>query len=221
MLKINNISKSFTQRGLVLNNLCLDVDEGDSIAIMGPSGSGKTTLMNIVGLLDKPDSGEISFRGASIANFTDDESAVYRSRNIGFVFQDHLLLPHLTVSENIYLPLLAAKYSENELDEKESYIQKLMNKTGIHDLADKHPFRISGGEAQRVALIRALVNSPSILLADEPTGSLDEKNADNLGELILEMNKELGITILLATHSSDLAKKMSRVLHLENGNLVV
>jgi ABC-type lipoprotein export system ATPase subunit len=205
----------------VLNNLCLDVDEGDSIAIMGPSGSGKTTLMNIIGLLDKPDSGVISFRGASIANFTDDESAVYRSRNIGFVFQDHLLLPHLTVSENIFLPLLAAKYSENELDEKESYIQKLMKKTGIHDLADKYPFRISGGEAQRVALIRALVNSPSILLADEPTGSLDEKNADNLGELILEMNKELGITILLATHSSDLAKKMSRVLHLENGNLVV
>lgn len=221
MLKINNISKSFTQRGLVLNNLCLDVDEGDSIAIMGPSGSGKTTLMNIIGLLDKPDSGEISFRGASIANFTDDESAIYRSRNIGFVFQDHLLLPHMTVSENILLPLLAAKYTGDELAAKELYVHELMEKTGIYDLADKYPFRISGGEAQRVALIRALVNSPSVLLADEPTGSLDEKNADNLGELILEINKELGITIILATHSADLAKKMSRILRLEHGKLVV
>src|SRR5450759_4588115 len=118
MLKINNVSKSFIQRGLVLDNKCLDVNEGDSIAVMGPSGSGKTTLMNIIGLLDKPDSGEITFKGASIANFTDDESAVYRNRNIGFVFQDHLLLPHLTVSENIFLPLLAANYNKDELENK-------------------------------------------------------------------------------------------------------
>ena len=131
MLSIINISKSFTQRGLVLNNLSLDVNEGDSIAIMGPSGSGKTTLMNIIGLLDKPDSGEITFRGVSIANFTDDESAVYRNRNIGFVFQDHLLLPHLTVSENILLPLLASKYSGDELAVKEQHVNELMEKTGI------------------------------------------------------------------------------------------
>jgi len=220
MLKINNISKSFAQRGLVLNNLCLDVNEGDSIAVMGPSGSGKTTLMNIIGLLDKPDSGEITYKGASIANFSDDESAVYRSRNIGFVFQDHLLLPHMTVSENILLPLLAAHYTKKELADKERHVKELMEKTGIYDLSEKYPFRISGGEAQRVALIRALVNNPSILLADEPTGSLDEKNADNLGELILEMNKEYGITIILATHSVDLAKKMSRILRLEQGSLV-
>ncbi|MBE3086861.1 MAG: ABC transporter ATP-binding protein, partial [Bacteroidetes bacterium] len=214
MLCIKNISKSFIQRGLVLNNLCLDVSEGESIAIMGPSGSGKTTLMNIIGLLDKPDSGEITFRGASIANFNDDESAVYRNRNIGFVFQDHLLLPHLTVSENILLPLLAAKYSSDELTLKEQHVIELMEKTGIYDLADKYPFRISGGEAQRVALVRALANNPSILLADEPTGSLDAKNADILGELLLEMNREFGITLILATHSSDLAKKMSRILQL-------
>lgn len=221
MLKINNISKSFIQRGLVLNNLCLDVNEGDSIAIMGPSGSGKTTLMNIIGLLDKPDTGEISFRGASIADFTDDESAVYRNRNIGFVFQDHLLLPHLTVSENIHLPLLAAKHSNNELAVKEQHINDLLEKTGIRDLKFKYPSFISGGEAQRVALVRALANNPSILLADEPTGSLDAKSADILGELLLEMNREFGITLILATHSAGLAKKMTRILQLEEGKLIV
>jgi len=221
MLSLKNISKSFIQRGLVLNNLCLEVNVRDSIAIMGPSGSGKTTLMNIIGLLDKPDSGEITFRGSSIAEFTDDESAQYRNRNIGFVFQDHLLLPHLTVSENIHLPLLASKYSSGELILMEKYVKKLMEKTGISDLADKYPFLISGGEAQRVALVRALVNNPSVLLADEPTGSLDAKNAEILGDLLLEMNREFGITILLATHSSDLAKKMSITLRLEEGKLIV
>ncbi|TAL59267.1 MAG: ABC transporter ATP-binding protein [Bacteroidetes bacterium] len=221
MLSIRNISKSFIQRGLVLNNLCLEVNERDLIAITGPSGSGKTTLMNIIGLIDRPDGGNIIFRGSSIAGFTDDESALYRNRNVGFVFQDHLLLPHLTVSENIHLPLLASKYKGNELILKEQYVKNLMEKTGISDLSDKYPFRISGGEAQRVALVRALVNSPSVLLADEPTGSLDAKNAEILGDLLIEMNKEFGITILVATHSAGLAKKMSIRLRLEEGKLIV
>ena len=221
MLKINNISKSFTQRGLVLNGLSLDVNERESIAIMGPSGSGKTTLMNIIGLLDKPDSGEVTFRGASVAGFTDDESAQYRNRNIGFVFQEHLLLPHLTISENILLPLLAAKYTVNELAEKEQHVINLMKKTGISDLVAKYPFRISGGEAQRVALVRALANNPSVLLADEPTGSLDANNADILGDLLLEINREFGTTLIVATHSADLAKKMSRILLLVEVKLIV
>jgi lipoprotein-releasing system ATP-binding protein len=221
MLSIRNISKSFVQRGLVLDNLSLEVNEGESIAIMGPSGSGKTTLMNIIGLLDKPDSGEIIFNGASIANFDEDESAVYRNTNIGFVFQDHLLLPYLTVSENIQLPLLASKHSSEELLACEKHLKGLMENTGIYDLRDKYPSRISGGESQRVALVRALANNPSILLADEPTGSLDSKNAENLGKLLTEINKASGITIILATHSMDLAKKMSKILHLEEGKLTV
>jgi ABC-type lipoprotein export system ATPase subunit len=221
MLSIKNISKSFTQRVLVLDNLCLEVDEGETVAIMGPSGSGKTTLMNIIGLLDKPDSGEILFKGSSLAKFTEDESAGYRSRNIGFVFQEHLLLPYLTVSENIFLPLLASKSSMEELSVKELSLKDLMKKTGISDLKDKYPFHISGGEAQRVALVRALANNPSILLADEPTGSLDVKNAENLGELLRLMNKQYGITIILATHSIDLAKKMSKILRLVEGKLMV
>jgi ABC-type lipoprotein export system ATPase subunit len=219
MLSIKNISKSFIQRGIVLDNLCLEVEEGESVAIMGPSGSGKTTLMNIIGLLDRPDSGEIVFRGSSLSHVTDDESANYRSKNIGFVFQGHLLLPYLSVSENIFLPLLASKHSLEELSVKEKYLNELMIKTGISDIKDRYPSRISGGEAQRVALVRALANNPSILLADEPTGSLDSRNAENLGELLCIMNKQYGITIIVATHSQDLAKKMLKVLHLEDGKL--
>jgi lipoprotein-releasing system ATP-binding protein len=220
MLAVKNISKSFTQRGLVLDNLCLEINEGDSVAIMGPSGSGKTTLMNIIGLLDKPDKGEIIFRDIPVAAYNDDQSAEYRNRNIGFVFQDHLLLPHLTIAENIYLPLLAGDFTKQELAEKTSHRDLLMTRTGIKDLKNKFPSQISGGEAQRVALVRALVNNPSILLADEPTGSLDSKNADILGELLLEMNREFGVTLLIATHSIDLAKKMSKILLLEDGKLV-
>jgi lipoprotein-releasing system ATP-binding protein len=219
MLSIRNISKSFRQRGIVLNNLSLEVNEGDSIAIMGPSGSGKSTLLNILGLLDKPDSGEIIFKGSPVAQFTDAESSAYRNRNIGFVFQDHLLLPHLTVLENIFLPLLASKYTPAELSSKEEVILKLMEKTGILDLKDKYPFNISGGEAQRVALVRSLANNPVILLADEPTGSLDSHNAENMGKLLLSMNRETGITLILATHSEELARKMSRVFRLEDGKL--
>jgi len=221
MLSIKNISKSYTQRGIVLNNLSLEVTEGEMIAIMGPSGSGKSTLLNIIGLLDKPDSGEITFRGAPIADFNDYQSASYRSKNIGFVFQEHLLLPHLTASENIFLPLLAVKYSSDEYSAKEKHLMKLMEKTGIYGLKDKFPFQISGGEAQRVALVRALANNPSILLADEPTGSLDAGNAKNLADLLLEVNKELGITIILATHSAELANKAVKVLRLDDGNLIV
>jgi ABC-type lipoprotein export system ATPase subunit len=219
MLSVKNISKLFIQRGLVLDNLNLEVNEGDSIAIMGPSGSGKTTLLNIIGLLDKPDSGIITFRGVSIGSFKDDESAMYRNENIGFVFQDHLLLPHLTVSENISLPLLASKNTPVELSAKMNRIKILMERTGIYDLRDKYPFRISGGEAQRAALVRALANNPSIVLADEPTGSLDSKNAAILGDLLLEINREFGITIILATHSAELANKISKKYRLEEGKL--
>lgn len=221
MLSINNVSKSFVQRGVVLDNLCLDVPEGETVAIMGPSGSGKTTLMNIIGLLDRPDSGDILFRGASIANFSEDESAVYRSTNIGFVFQEHLLLPYLTVADNIFLPLLASNDIPVDLHAQRHYLSDLMERTGITDLKSKYPALISGGEAQRVALVRALANKPALLLADEPTGSLDAKNAENLGELLLQMNREYGITIIVATHSSELAAKMSKILRLENGRLTV
>jgi lipoprotein-releasing system ATP-binding protein len=219
ILSLQNISKSYAQRGLVLDNLALDVREGDTIAVMGPSGSGKSTLMNIIGLLDKPDTGTIIFRGTDVINYTDNESADYRNRNIGFVFQEHLLLPHLTLEENILLPLLAMKRTPKDAQAKVEHAVNLMNKTGISDLSGKYPGTISGGEAQRTALVRALVNSPSILLADEPTGSLDARNAEIMSELLLEMNREFAITLILATHSEKLATKMGRTLILVNGKL--
>jgi lipoprotein-releasing system ATP-binding protein len=219
MLRLENVSKSYIQRGLVLDKLNLEVKKGDSISITGPSGSGKTTLMNIIGLLDRPDSGDILFLGNSLLQSNPNESALYRNKNIGFVFQDHLLLPHLTVKENILLPLLASKLSANEYEEHKKHGFLLMEKIGITELKDKYPFRISGGEAQRVTLVRALINKPSILLADEPTGSLDSKNAEILGNLLLEMNRELGITLILATHSVEIAGKMNIRFKLADGNL--
>ena len=219
MLRLESITKSFIRRGLVLDNLDLIVNEGDSIAVTGPSGSGKTTLMNIIGLLDRPDSGEVLFGDRSVLGFNPDESALYRNKNIGFVFQDHLLLPHLTVRENIYLPLFAHDISIEEYDEKREHGVQLMEKTGITDLADKHPFQISGGEAQRVTLVRSLINKPSLLLADEPTGSLDSKNAGLLGDLLVRLNKETGTALIVATHSVDLASKMRLHLKLKEGKL--
>lgn len=220
MLRLVNISKSYIQRGIVLDNLNLEVKEGDSIAVTGPSGSGKTTLMNIIGSLDQPDSGEIIFRGRSVTSLNADESADYRNRNIGFVFQDHLLLPHLTVHENIMLPLLASSISSKDYAAKEGNAGTLMERIGIGELKNKYPFQISGGEAQRVTLVRALINDPSLLIADEPTGSLDAANAGILGRLLKELNEELGITLFVVTHSSDLASKMKIHLKLSDGKLV-
>ena len=145
---------------------------------------------------------------------------IYRNRNIGFVFQDHLLLPYLTVKENILLPLLASKTSETEYRQKVDESVKMMEETGITEIADKYPYQISGGEAQRATLVRALVNKPSILLADEPTGSLDRKNAENLGDLLIRMNSTYGITLILATHSRELADKMRIQYTLSEGKLI-
>jgi lipoprotein-releasing system ATP-binding protein len=219
MLRIENISKSFPQRGIVLENLYLRVNEGDSVAVTGPSGSGKTTLLNIIGLLDRPDSGDVLFRDSSILNMNPNQAAGYRNRNVGFVFQDHLLLPHLTILENILLPVSASKIKEPEFLEKKEHARVLMEKTGISGLENKYPSRISGGEAQRATLVRALINNPSMLLADEPTGSLDSRNADQLGTLLSEINRVLGITMIIVTHSPDLASKMKFHYGLEEGKL--
>lgn len=220
MLEIKNITKSFQQRGVVLNELTFSVNEGDSISIAGPSGSGKTTLLNIIGLLDRPDSGDILFRGARILDYDQDSSASYRNQNVGFVFQEHLLLPYLTIKENILLPLLASELYENEYNKRVEDAMEMMKRTGINELAGKYPDQISGGEAQRATLVRALVNRPSILLADEPTGSLDRKNADNMGDLLVRMNNEYGITLIVATHSRELADKMKLRFNLSEGKLL-
>jgi len=189
MLALKNISKSFMQRGLVLNDLHLEVNEGDTVSISGPSGSVKTTLLNIIGLLDRPDRGEVLYRGQNVLGYNQEESALYRNRNIGFVFQDHLLLPYLTVLENILLPLLASFTSDHDYRQKADEARRMIEKTGITGIESKYPYQISGGEAQRATLVRALVNQPSLLLADEPTGSLDRRNAENLGNLLADVNR--------------------------------
>jgi len=219
LLKLEHISKSFVQRGLVLDNLDFEVAEGESVSITGPSGSGKTTLMNLIGCLDRPDSGDILFDDRSVLNLTPDGSALYRNRNIGFVFQDHLLLPHLTIMENIVLPLFAFKISQTEYNEKLEFATLLTVRTGIAEITGKYPSQVSGGEAQRATLVRALVNKPSLLLADEPTGSLDSNNADLLGDLLVEINKEFQITLITVTHSRSLASKMKKSFRLLEGKL--
>ena len=220
MLILKNISQSFLQRGVVLKDLDLTVNVGDTVSVSGPSGSGKTTLLNIIGLLDRPDNGEVLFRGQKVLGYNQDESALYRNRNIGFVFQDHLLLPYLTVLENILLPLVASKTSDQDYRQKADEARRMMEKTGITGIASKYPYQISGGEAQRATLVRALVNQPSVLLADEPTGSLDRRNAENLGDLLTDMNREYGTTLILATHSQELADRMKIQYYLSEGKLI-
>ncbi|MBN1107522.1 MAG: ABC transporter ATP-binding protein [Bacteroidales bacterium] len=219
MLRLENICKSFVQRGVVLDNLSLMVKDGDSISITGPSGSGKTTLLNLIGALDRPDSGSLYFRNKNIGSLDDDESAYYRNRNIGFVFQDHLLLPYLTVWENIILPLSAYRIEAGEYASREDHAKLLMERTGISGLSGKYPFQISGGEAQRTTLVRALVNRPDLLLGDEPTGSLDSENAELLGTILSDLNRDMGITLIVATHSPDLAGKMKKNYRLAGGKL--
>lgn len=221
MLKINNISKSYLQRGIVLDNLNLEIEESCSLAITGPSGSGKTTLLNIIGMLTKPDKGEVFFNGEDISKLDADQAAFYRNRKIGFIFQDHLLLPHLTIFENITLPLLANKESKKDSAEASKYAISLMEKTGILELKNKFPGQVSGGEAQRATLVRALINKPDLLLADEPTGSLDSDNAELMANILVDLNKELGTTLIVVTHSKNLASKMQKIMTIEKGVLKV
>lgn len=220
MLILKDISKSFPQRGTVLDKLNLTVNAGETLAVTGPSGSGKTTLLNIVGLLDKADKGSIIFNGSSIENYDAEESAVYRRESIGFVFQDHLLLPHLTVIENIYLPLLAGKKTRESIEESKIYIDNLLKNTGIYEIINRYPHEISGGEAQRATLVRALANKPLLLLADEPTGSLDSENSDSLASLLKEINTEYNTAIIAVTHSDKFAKSLNKQWHLVEGKLL-
>jgi ABC-type lipoprotein export system ATPase subunit len=220
MIEIKDLCKSFPGRGVVLDNLTLGIAKKETVAITGPSGSGKTTLLNMLGLLDKPDSGSISFEGKEILGFNDNEAAGYRSSKIGFVFQNHLLMPHLTVYENVVLPLAVVKLPDNELKSRIENINELIKLTGLSSLTGRFPSEISGGESQRAALVRALANNPQLLLADEPTGLLDEKNSEILTDLLVKLNETKGIIIVTVTHSAAVAAKMKRHLRFSSGKLV-
>jgi lipoprotein-releasing system ATP-binding protein len=217
LLVAEDIYKSFPLDGSrlsILNGVNLEIEQGGIVALMGPSGSGKSTLLNILGTLDKPDSGQVLLDGQNVSNLSDDELSLFRNRNIGFVFQFHHLLPELSLWENLELPLWLAEGSD-KVDT--SYLQHLLELTGLADRQNHYPGQLSGGERQRVAVIRGLVNRPGIVLADEPTGNLDARNGKILMGLIEQLRKDHGQTFLIATHSEVLAEKADRRLYLYGG----
>jgi ABC-type lipoprotein export system ATPase subunit len=217
ILELNKVTKSFGERN-ILKNVSLRVNKAETIAITGPSGSGKTTLLNIIGALDKPDSGTIKLNGQSIHNFSNNELAYIRSTQIGFVFQLHYLLPQCTLLENVLIPTLALK-DKGKKKEASELALNLLERVGLVNQREQRPGELSGGECQRAAFIRALINKPSIILADEPTGSLDQENATKLGQLLINLNNEMNTTLIVVTHSMELAKKMGVIYYLQNGEL--
>ena len=223
LLNLQNISKSYgsAEDGNlrnVLDGLSLQVKEGESVALVGPSGSGKTTLLNLAGALDHPDSGSVIFKGQDIAGLRGKELDAFRNSEIGFVFQFHHLLPQCTVLENVLIPTLV-NTTKAERQQKKEEAEDLLQKVGIWEHRDKLPGKMSGGECQRAAVVRAMINQPSLLLADEPTGALDNKNVESMADLLLTLNKDQGLTLLVVTHSEKLAARMNTVYHLNEGKL--
>jgi len=222
MLKLVGIGKSYESGGqtdnFVLKDITLEVKEGVSISIVGPSGCGKSTLLNIIGGLDYPSYGQVLFDGKEISKLDEEQLSKIRNKEIGFVFQLHHLLPQCTVLENVLIPTLAYKSKETRLD-IEQRAEELLKRVGLDEHKNFTPGQLSGGQRQRVAVVRALINKPKLLLADEPTGSLDRKSADNIFELLIELNKSEGVTLIAVTHSVRLAEKLERVLELNDGVL--
>ena len=202
----------------VLTGVSLEVARGESLAIVGPSGSGKSTLLNIIGTLDRATSGEVTLAGQNLNHLNDAQLAEVRNRRIGFVFQAHHLLPQCTVLENVLVPTLAGKNDDARRSAPER-AEKLLKRVGLGGRTTHRPGELSGGERQRVAVVRALINQPQLLLADEPTGALDRAAAEQLAQLLLELNREEGVTLIVVTHALDLARRMGRVLELKDGVL--
>ena len=206
------------QNSRVLHEISLQVAENDKIAIVGPSGSGKSTLLNILGTLDSPSAGKIIINGKLVENIQENKVAEIRNTFLGFVFQMHYLLPQLTLLENVLMPLLARKDKMAYASARQRALQ-LIDRVGLSQHRDKFPAQLSGGECQRTAVVRALINRPRLLLADEPTGSLDAENASQLADLLIDLNKEQGVAMVIVTHSIDLAARMDKVYRLHEGRL--
>lgn len=221
LVKLDRVSKTY-QSGdapeiTVLRDITLGVSAGESVAIVGPSGSGKSTLLNIIGTLDRPSAGSVWLDGAEVKGLNEKEVAAVRSRKIGFVFQTHNLLPHCSVLENVLVPTLALPPGERHGSEARG--RKLLDRIGLGKRLTHRPGQLSGGERQRVAVVRALINEPKLVLADEPTGALDRKNASELGQLLVDLNREQRVTLIVVTHATDLAARMSRRFELNDGLL--
>jgi ABC-type lipoprotein export system ATPase subunit len=220
---LESVSKEFASAsggsGLkVLRGVNLDVAGGESLAIIGPSGSGKSTLLNILGTLDRPDEGRVRLAGEDLSTLDDERLARVRNRKIGFIFQSHHLLPQCTVLENVLVPTLAEGAKDLRVGAEER-ARRLLQRVGLEARVSHRPGQLSGGERQRVAVVRALINQPKLVLADEPTGALDRQSAEQLGALLVELNREEHVTLVVVTHSLELARGMGRILELRDGLL--
>jgi ABC-type lipoprotein export system ATPase subunit len=228
LLKLSNVTRRYDSPDgagsiIVLEEVSLAVGGGESLAIVGPSGSGKSTLLHIIGTLDRPTSGEVLLNGRDLDRLNEGELATVRNRELGFVFQSHYLLPQCTVLENVLVPTLPNGRKTNTPPASEpaaTRARRLLTRVGLAERLSHRPGQLSGGERQRVAVVRALINQPQLLLADEPTGALDHASALQLGQLLVELNREEGVTLIVVTHARELARRMGRVLELKEGRLL-
>ena len=213
MIELDNITRSFGTLQ-VLKGISLKVERGEVISITGPSGAGKTTLLQIMGSLDKPDTGRVLYDGQDITRMNEKSISSFRNKHIGFVFQFHQLLPEFTALENITIPMLIAGQSMRQANARAKELLELL---GLADRADHKPSELSGGEKQRIAVARALANQPDVILADEPSGSLDTKNKEELHKLFFNLRDKLGQTFVIVTHDESLAAMTDRTIHLLDG----
>ena len=213
MIKLEGITKSFGSLQ-VLKGIDLEINKGEIISNVGPSGAGKTTLLQIMGTLDEPDAGVVQIDGTMVSRMKEKELSAFRNKNIGFVFQFHQLLPEFTALENVMIPALIAGVSSKEAHER---AMKILDFMGLVDRASHKPNELSGGEKQRVAVARALINDPAVILADEPSGSLDTHNKEDLHQLFFDLRDRLGQTFVIVTHDEGLAKITDRTVHIVDG----
>jgi lipoprotein-releasing system ATP-binding protein len=215
MITANNVSKSYGNL-CVLRNINLDIAKGEIVSIIGASGAGKTTLLQIIGTLDKADSGSVTINGKTISTLNDKTLSEFRNREIGFVYQFHHLLAEFTALENVIIPALIGGAKRREAEEE---AKELLDKLNIGSRYSHKPNELSGGEQQRVAVARALINNPSVLLADEPSGNLDTQNAKDLHQLFLQLRQDLNQTIVIVTHNEHLAQMSDRIITIKDGTL--
>ena len=221
VLEVKNLKKQYTSNEskiTVFDNINFTLNQGDFVSLMGPSGIGKSTLLNILGTLDKPDNGNIFYNSKDPFEFSEKEKARFRNEDIGFVFQFHHLLPEFTAFENVLMPAIVYQKKSNNVEKR---AKELLDSVGLSHRMGHKPSEMSGGERQRVAVARSLINNPDVILADEPSGNLDLKNSKNLVDLLLKLNKEYGNTFIIATHNPEIAARTEKVLYMEEDNITI